>query len=368
MHKMNDCTQRDKAFDKNMSIGTITFHWGTNYGAVLQAYALQQQIKKLGYNTEIIDYIPLKVKLYKIIINLINFDLKSIVKEIKFNRFRRQHLKLSKRTYYRNQDLIKYCNGYDAYICGSDQIWNQSFVLRAEGKPTLSYYLNFVGDGKIRLSYATSLGTDKLEERVIDLIHPELKKFYNISVREITGQKIIHDMGFQATLVADPTLLIDRKIYRNISNKINTKKEYYHLFSYILHQNQVTAEKIRDYVFDNYFNKKLEKKYNRQPISVPEWLYSIENSRFVITNSYHGTLFSIIFQKPFIVVPVDGLDVNNRIMTLLSLLGMKNRIVDRFDKSIIDELFEDKIDWIKINHKVEQLKRKSLEFLREVLD
>ena len=167
-----------------MKIGTITFHWATNYGAVLQAYALQQHLKLNNYETEIINYIPLRVKLIQNIKRIKNQEIHEFIKEIKLKRFIKQSLTLSRKTYYTNSCLKKKCHKYDVYICGSDQVWNESFALFAEGRPTLSYYLNFVKNDKQRISYATSFGTDKLSSKVANLVKPELEKFKSISVRE----------------------------------------------------------------------------------------------------------------------------------------------------------------------------------------
>jgi hypothetical protein len=349
-----------------MKIGTITFHWATNYGAVLQAFALQKYLKLNGYETEIINYIPFRVRLIQTIMNIKNLKIIDFVKEYKINKFRKQYLSLSKKTFHTNNSLVKEYHDYDVCICGSDQIWNESFVLYAESKPTLSYYLNFVGREKTRISYATSFGTDKLSSEVVNLIKPELAKFKNISVRENTGKTIIEDMGLNAELVVDPTLLLESKVYEELIDKENTKN-HFQLFSYILHDNQITAEKISKYIFDNYFDKSVDKKYNMQPIGIYEWLYNARNSRLVLTNSFHGAIFSIIFKTPFIVIPVDGSRMNDRISTLLSSVGLQNRIINKFDASEIDRVMKDVIEWEQVDIKVQRLRKGSIEFLEKVL-
>lgn len=349
-----------------MKIGTITFHWATNYGAVLQAYALQQYLKQNQYETEIINYIPLREKLIQAIIRIKYLKVSEFVKEKKISIFTKQWLELSPNTYYTNSSLIKRCHDYDIYICGSDQIWNESFTLMAEGKPTLSYYLDFVKYGKKRVSYATSFGTDKLSTKVINLVKPELEKFNSISVRENSGKAIIKNMGFQATIVVDPTLLLEKKAYEDIIENRKIKRRY-QLFSYILHNNQTTASKINDYVFHKYFNKDVNNKYNQEPIGVYEWLYNVKNSQLVLTNSFHGAIFSIIFHTPFMVIPVEGSKMNDRITTLLNSVGLQNRIIDSFDDNKIDRLMKEVIDWEKVGNKVQQMRRSSVEFLEKAL-
>ncbi|MHB8126270.1 MAG: polysaccharide pyruvyl transferase family protein [Desulfitobacteriaceae bacterium] len=350
-----------------MKIGTITFHWATNYGAVLQAYALQQYLKQNQYETEIIDYIPFRVKIIQTIMHIKNLKISEFIKEYKINKFRERFLNLSEKKFYTNSNLIKDCHSYDCYICGSDQVWNEYFTLFAEGKLTLSYYLNFVKKGKTRISYATSFGTDKLSQKVIDLVKPELEKFKSISVREITGKAIIENIGLQAILVVDPTLLIDKETYEKLfeDRKIN---DAYQLFAYILHQNQTTAHAITDYIYDKYFDAEKDKRYGQDPIGIIEWLYGIKNAKFVVTNSFHGAIFSIIFHTPFIVVAVEGSGMNNRITTLLDTVGLNERIIGTLDNTIIDSLITESIDWNQVDERVRSSRKVSSDFLRRALD
>lgn len=351
---------------EKIKIGTITFHWATNYGAVLQAFALQQFLDIQGYQTEIINYVPSRVKYIQILSDLKNFRFNNLLKEYKINTFRKRNLRLSNSVYHTNNSLVINCHEYDMYICGSDQIWNESFVLTSEEKPNLSYYLNFVKSDKRRISYATSFGKEKLSKEVIDLVRPELDKFSNISIRENTGKNILEDMGSAAVLVVDPTILLEKESYERIFENRNIAKKY-QLFSYILHENQKTANAINDYVFNNYFNKSTDKKYNKEPINVHEWLYNIKNSRFVLTNSFHGVVFALIFNKPFIAIPVEDSKMNDRINTLLSSIGMKNRSIDKYNENTIDQLMNETIKWDEVNSKIENLRKVSIEFLEKAI-
>lgn len=350
-----------------MKIGTITFHWATNYGAVLQAFALQMYLEKRGYETEIINYIPINVKSRQVISNIKSVNINEILKEHRINKFRKRYLKLSTNTYFTNKQLSDCCLDYDLYICGSDQVWNEWFLLYSEKAPNLSYYLNFVKDGKHRISYATSFGTEKLTQKVSDLVKPELKKFKNIGLRERTGKDIVEKLGIKGTLVVDPTLLLDSQTYYELIQNIKIK-EHFNFFSYILHENQKLASRISEYIFENFFDKSIEKKFNQQPIGVLEWLYYLNNSRFVLTNSFHGVVFSIIFHRPFIVVPVEGAKMNDRINTLLSLLNLESRIIAEFNEENIDNLIKEEINWEKVEVKLRQLKRYSEEFIVQSIE
>lgn len=350
-----------------MEIGTITFHWATNYGAVLQSFALQQYLITNGYETELINYIPFRVKFRQVLSDIKNVKLNNFIKEYRINRFRKQYLILSKKTYYKNYDLMKKCHDYDQYICGSDQVWNEWFILHAESKQTLSYYLNFVMAEKNRISYATSFGTDYLSKNVADLVKPELEKFKSLSIRENTGKSIIESLGLQATLVVDPTLLLDKENYEELfKNKEN--KIRYQFFPYILHEKQTTAQEISNYIFNKHFNKLRDKKYDQEPIGIIEWLYSIKNAKFVLTNSFHGAIFSIIFHTPFVVVPVKNSSMNNRIITLLEALHLSDRIIHTIDEAKIDYLLDGNINWYQADERIKALRIDSINFLKKALE
>lgn len=349
-----------------MKIGTITFHWATNYGAVIQAYALQEYLRLNNFETEIINYIPLKIKLIQILVNIRRFRITELIKEIKINEFRKEFLMLSKNTYLTNKKLIKKCQNYDIYICGSDQIWNESFTQYSEFKPNLSYYLNFTKIDKTRVAYAASFGVDVLSPAVKNLVKPDLERFNSISVREFTGKEIIEEMNLIASLVVDPTLLLERDAYEKVIKTRKSKIEY-QLFSYILHTNQLTANKVDKYIFSKYFDKDIDKKYNQEPIGIVDWLNSVKNCKLVLTNSFHGVVFAIIFNKKFIVIPVEGSNMNNRVTTLLHSVGLENRIIDSFNESKIDDLMNEPIEWEQVESRVNELREGSIEFLKKAL-
>jgi hypothetical protein len=199
-------------------IATITFHWATNYGAVLQSYALQKAIDRLGYENEIIDYVPARTDMLQKISKVIKRDVEFFKKERRIKKFRKNELAVSKKRYKTNKSLFACADEYSAIVAGSDQIWNPSFTMTAEGRPTLSYYLNFAGSAK-RVSYAASFGVTALCEDMQKVILPELEKFSSISVREQTGKNMLASMGISSTVVLDPTLLLKKKDYELLCDK-----------------------------------------------------------------------------------------------------------------------------------------------------
>lgn len=353
-----------------MKIATLTFHWSENYGAVLQAYALQRCLQLKGYETEIINYIPARVRFIQILLKLKSRNINEFRKKYKFDKFRKEKLILSKTTYRTNKMLHQKCKDYDCYISGSDQIWNESFILTAEGKRkrTLSYYLDFVAKEKKRIAYAISFGTDYLCTEVEQLVEPEINQFQAISVRERTGQKIAKKFGINAPLVVDPTLLLNKEEYNKIIETPNVSDKYA-LFSYILHDDQKLAKQVKEHVYKQFIENEGGKYYNNEPISIGEWIYNAKNAKIVITNSFHGIVFCLMFHTPFIAIPVENSKMNDRIDTLLESVGLRERIITSFDVKKIDKLIlENEINWEHVDKSIKKVREESINYLENNLN
>ncbi len=343
-------------------IGTITFHWSENYGAVLQSFALQRYLRSLGADTEIIDYVPRRTLMIQTLDKLRRGNVQYFKKRRLFRKFRKKELCLSKRTYHTNRALHRYCQGYDKIICGSDQIWNESFCNGAEGKPTLSYFLDFA-DGKTqKIAYAASFGTEKLEKQTKERIKPFLQKFSHISVRENSGKDILEELGISAQTVLDPTFLLPKAAYEELlrGKRFEAAQP---VFAYVLHHNQSMAQKIVQGV-QKHFNEE-ETGAKELHIGLYEWLYRLLNAEFVVTNSFHGVALSVIFHRPFLAVPVERSGMNDRIRTLLTNLGLEERIVSGPEE--IDRLISEDIPWDAVEERLERLKSESEGFLTKVV-
>lgn len=351
-------------------IGTLTFHWATNYGAVLQAWALQQYLLRHGYETEIIRYLPGRIRLIQRIQALKKGDFSWFRREKEIEIFRRKELLQSKKSYATNQSLFRAGRQYDTVICGSDQIWNPSFTLSAEGKPTLSYFENFALPGTRRIAYAASFGADRLPEEMQRLILPELQKFHALSVREQTGRRILSDLGLDAAIVADPTLLLERAEYDRLIEDgayPRSADRTPRLFAYILHQGQEEARRTAD------FCRSLREETDKRsaPLfdgGVYSWLKEIRDAAFVVTNSFHGTVFSILFHKPFLTIPVAGANMDDRLYTLLSSLCLANRWLPAFDPDQIRSLYSAPIDWEQAEGRLTELRKASRAFIHTALE
>lgn len=345
-------------------IATITFHWAKNYGAVLQTYALQRYLEKQGYNTEIINYLPLRTMILNFIAALKKWEVQFFKKIPKFKKFRKNELIISKKRYFNNRSLYKCSNDYEAVICGSDQIWNKSFTNHGEGKPTLSYFLNFVGKSSKRISYAASFGTTNISGEMEKLIKPELEEFSAVSVREESACEILNKIDICAKTVVDPTLLLKEEDYLELIK--NKQCEETGVLTYVIHHNQKLSHSVNKYIVEKYNYLGLNN-YVIKDCDIYEWLLRIKNSRIVVTNSFHGTVFSLIFHKPFISVAVPGSGMNDRLTTLLKTVGLADRFIYECDTETIDSVLHSSIDWESVDYKIEKSRQNSALFLAEAL-
>lgn len=345
-----------------MRIGIITFHWATNYGAVIQAYALSEYLKSLGHSVEIIDYYPPRLK--KNFINVfktrklsaIPKRIREISKEKNIMPFRQKYLTMTK--YFKsNKEMMNSEFEFDCYICGSDQIWNESFLSSGERKRTYSYFLNFAEDDKIIASYAASFGVTKYRDDLKSDIQRHLKRFDFISVRENTGLNILKDIGIDnACVVPDPTMLLQKKNYEELVCDNMHKGDY--AFVYMIHNKDKDAEDLIKYT-----EEKGDDIVVCDGIGINEWLSEIYYAKHVITNSFHGVVFSVIFEKPFTAVLIKDSGMNDRIITLLDYLGLSDRIYKGNA-----EIIEQSIDWDKVSEKLSRYREIGFDYINKILN
>lgn len=344
-------------------IGTITFHWATNYGAVLQAFALQKYLRLQGCDVEIINYIPRRAWILEKISWLKNLKIRDIKKEKKIEQFRKTELILSTTRYCSNRELKRIRGKYKYVIAGSDQVWNNGFTMRAEGKPTLSYFLNFVGTETKRISYAASFGFDVATDEYIQTVKKEISLFSSISVRENTGLQVLQQLNVEGVVVCDPTLLLEKQIYDELVQK--SKRNVEPVFSYILHKNQNIAWTVVDTINNIYGNPICENK--NDILSVYDWLHCIKDSKIVVTNSFHAVMFALIFNTTFIAVAVEGSKMNDRIATILDKVSLQERFLNKNDENLIKDLVDKNIDWDNVNCRLADLRIEGQEYLKKAI-
>lgn len=319
-----------------MNVGLLTVHQSTNSGASLQAYALYKTLEKLGYEPEIINYCPAY---------FMDFTDKS-------NRSMRRTLKgmlkyvvlggeLSKKaTMFRNfvesrcpnmtermdspEDLRRASWNKDVYICGSDQIWNPYNVRYDE-----SWFFDFLPEDSIKVSYAASIGQDALTEKDESWLAEGLGHFKSIGIREDAGVRLASELGYPATQCLDPTLLLEPDEWLRICRCPEAPIPGRYIFYYPLQANPVEQRLLAEikhwYQLPVVSLCSAYKKPDLVDIQIrafgPEqFLYLLSRSDVVLTNSFHGTVFSLLFQKDL--VSFRNLRKNSRMESLFRLLNV----------------------------------------------
>ncbi len=361
-----------------MKILTITCHDVYNVGASLQAYALQQYFKSLGHDTELINFKPDYLRHYRLLgVNNPGYD-KPILREIyqilkfpsrvrargdkrkkAFDEFTRDYLNVGKYECRSAAEIDQMNLEAGLLVAGSDQIWNPVFK---NGKDP-AFFLQFRCRGARRISYAASFAVESIEQEHEERMKPWLEQFDAISVRERSGIEILKRMRLSASVVCDPVFLINEGEWKKIAIAPDMKENY--LFVYDFDQNEKLSG----------FAKKIAKERNLKIVSVfnmdgadhiteamgpREFLGWILSANTVISNSFHATAFSVIFEKDFYVMRRTEA-INTRMEDLLKELHLESRFVNssEYEHSIID--------WNRVRNIVEIFVDVSKEFLDEQL-
>lgn len=350
-----------------MRIGIITLPLHTNYGGILQAYALETILKSQGHEVCHIEekHYPQKVDPRLII--------PKVIKRLIIKIFRDKRTRIYSEAYYNKSypiitqytlDFVKKNlnlrtvktffdikeGEYDTFIVGSDQVWRPFYYSKIE-----KMYLSFAKGWDIkRLAYSASLGTDKWEysESQTKECRKLLKDFNLISVREQSGVKLIKEhFGLNAIQVLDPTMLLTAADYLALLDK--NPSEQNSIMQYILDENDDVYNKIKSLASkENLIVKRANSRFEdiyapvEQRIQPPveSWLNSFVESKLVITDSFHATVFSILFHKPFYVL-VNPQRGASRIIDLLAMFGLSSRIIyGQEDFNSIDY----NIDWVSV--------------------
>jgi hypothetical protein len=330
-----------------MKICTITCHDVYNHGASLQAYALMRYLEKCGHEVEIIDYKPDYLSNHynllsignpkwekNILTRIIYLTLKiptkipALKRKKAFDYFNAKYLKITKTKYTSNNDLLKNIPSADAYICGSDQIWNS---LHRNGKDP-SFYLDFVPDGKIKASYAASFATDTISNEIKPTVKERVQKLTGISVREKSGKKILMELDINNVVnVVDPVFLLERNIWDEFG--IDTFNEKYVLVYDFDNSNlikKIAIELKKNEGYKIYSINPSKQRYADKYFKFvgPETFVALlKNAEYIISNSYHAAVFSIIYEKDFIIVNRNE-SINTRMRDLLDDLKLNERLVD----------------------------------------
>lgn len=360
----------------NKKICLVTwYNLGHNYGTMLQAFAMQNIIRKLGYNSEIIKYEPknisltAKIKKRIAVLYFLIFNNHIFKRNKKMDKWIKQNIILSKK-YNSIEELSKDKEKYLAGICGSDQIWNNNNNI-IDGV----YYLQFLDEFK-RIAYSPSIGREYISNEVKPKFIKYVSEIKYLSIREKKGAEIIKELtGKDCQINLDPTLLINKQEWLNLLNLKENKDQDY-IFVYLLTENNKTMKLIDEYARDRNLNIKvfLPKKNSNyiNPVANPkEFLTELLNAKYIITDSYHGMLFSLNFEKQFLIYKRfednDPKNQNSRIYNILEELKINNRLIDR-NTIKIDKVLQKNISYNEIRKILEKKRENSLNFLKDSLD
>ena len=374
-----------------MKIAILTLPLHTNYGGILQCYALQTVLERQGYDVKVLTK-PLYTRTYYIIwffaiikrffkriflgekISILyapyQLEIKNVRKNTNLFIDRYIHKYLTRSL---SKKILK---KFDAIIVGSDQVWRAKYVNVED------YFLSFLGDEKIkRIAYAASFGVDNISEYSLEQLEKcihLLRKFDYVSVRELSGVNICHRyFNINAIQLLDPTLLLAPNDYLSLIDKKNVNEPLGNMLVYILDKtdekvqlvNKIAAERglVPFWIGIENKNESLSTGYSVK-ISVEQWLYSFEKADFVFTDSFHGCAFSILFNKQFIVIGNKERGMS-RFTSLLSIFQLDERLIyskNDYENRIIN--LSTDIDYKIINNILSIERDKSYDFFYKSLN
>lgn len=370
---------------KKIGITTI-FTGNNNYGGVLQAYALQQNIRNMlpkGYDVEHINFEYNENPIYRSLLSRCKqYSLSQIINKFKekcierrtylisdklekrlslFDDFRNKYIRQSKK--YEINEHPQIGKDYDILITGSDQVWNPNVIRDV-------FTFDFPTRAK-KIAYAASISRNKLSNKEKEYLIPLISTFKHVGVREITAQKILAKEDINSKVVLDPTMLLAMNDWEKVSSQQIIKEPY--VFVYSFSDCPLKSEIERYYKEKNIkvvYIPYVKMVYNKFDDSYPfekiwnagpsEFLSLIKNAEHVFTDSFHGTVFSILFNTPFTVYDRNSnagkVNMNSRLVDLLKTFGL----TERMSKG---GLVEGNIDFASVNNKLELLRDDSRKWL-----
>lgn len=366
----------------------LTHRLDNNYGGLLQAFALQKVLKNLGhvvvtdrYGSKVFVDIGSKPKqlLRKLYYKFRGYRLVSKEDKaaiaVNTKPFIDNYIGTADFFHGQRVPLIPDVEKYDAFVVGSDQIWREGYC------DVDSYFLSFVPDNKLKVAYAASFGKDNIDDWTPEAIERRkelLRRFNGVSVREDSGVALCKEkLNVDAVHVLDPSLLLDEQEYKKIIwDSKEDKGPQNYIFAYILDKSTSKKE-----LLSRFSEKKSLSAISGMPeelltrdtkqiskcvyASVADWLRWICNARYVITDSFHGVAFSIIFHKQFCVIANEKRG-QSRIQSLLKIFQLEDRLITSY--SDLESVIDRPIDYDAVDLKKKQWQDKSLNFLENILN
>lgn len=366
-----------------MKIGIITYHRAENYGSVLQAYALSRYLSKMGHKVELIDFHTKKQdQMYtlfepiKDVMSLIRnvysalYYPKNKLKKYRFKKFVENILPIGKYELNEFSDLSILNKEYDYFICGSDQVWNtQCYDFNS------AYLLDFVKNKEKCISYAPSIGTDSINYEYAHMFKNNLSKFHAISMREEKGAKCLENiLKRKISVVPDPVLLLEEIEWNVLMNDTLPKEKY--IFCYFIGNvdgMRSFAESLRKktgykLIVVNNSLRDISYKYSKMYSAGPqEFLTLLKNCEYVCTDSFHATVFSLIFHKKFwTFTGVGGSSTKSRIENILKKAHLEERMLNfEYDKK---EDYLKEINYVQVDEYIKKYISIGKDYLKRSLE
>ena len=362
-----------------MKIGILTFPNSVSYGACLQMIALQNTVRHMGYEVEILNYYNPYMKAEKHTDKGRNPFKRAIQRRVRlllhrrlyrnFHRFEQRHVAYyPTRAFTDKRRLPEIAQRYDAVICGSDQVWSPYIT-----DTDISYFLDFCDDTTKRVAYAPSFGVVKFPDGFEEQIAPELQKFHALSARELPGKEMVERLtGRETALVVDPTWLVEAADWAAMEQSHPAATGDYVLYFVVNQSGELLA---RCKAFAKQHGLKvvmvggnpISAAKNKDPmlsyaldVGPEQWLYLVHHAQYVFTNSFHGTAFSVLFERNlYVQVPSHN---GSRLRQVLESFGLEDREVREGEA-----LTEAAVDYVQARAAFAQLKEQSLAYLENAL-
>lgn len=378
-------------------IGIITLVRVNNYGAELQAFATQHALQIMGYDAEIIDYLyfinprhkktkgskpnfvmPLRLRVIVALYPWLQWykkfkqDKDTLkLREERFNSFHKENTRFSKE--YRTAESLRSSQmDYDVYVAGSDQVWNPNNYTSLD-----PYFLKFAPQEKTKISYASSFGVGVLPEHTRSYYKDALNSLNAVSVREENAVQLVEDVaGVKAQWVLDPTLLLTGAEWGKYSKAVNGLPDKFVLIyevtpcGYVKQLAQKVADEIGCKVVritcDAARQESDDEVINIMDAGPAEFIWLFGKATMVVTNSFHGTAFSLNLQKDFYVVTPKRKKNNSRQKSLLRLVGLEERLLVEGAPMPAKERFG--VDYSTVNPLLAKAREKSINYLKGAIN
>ena len=362
-----------------MKVGILTFPNSVSYGACLQMLALQDTVRRMGHEVEIINYHnpymkrekhtekgrnPIKRAIRRRVRLLLHWRLYR-----RFRRFEQSRAAAYPARPFTDRTRLREIGGrYDAVICGSDQVWNPHIT-----DTDLSYFLDFCGPDTRRIAYAPSFGVEEFPQGFDKAVAAELTQFHALSAREESGRRMVERLtGRETPLVVDPTWLVDAADWAAMEQPHPAADGDYVLY-FVVNQSKELLQRCRAFARAHGLKvvviggNPLTARFRQAPtltyatdVGPEQWLYLVRNARYVFTNSFHGTAFSVLFQREvYVQYPAHN---GSRLRQVLESLGMEDHRVCEGDP-----LTETPINYERARTVFAQMKQASLKYLENAL-